>query len=68
MHFITGKSMERRTFLKGMGASIGLPVLSESTALLALAWCFPGALLMLSWRFPGAFLALRMVLSSGGRL
>lgn len=27
MHFITGKSIERRTFLKGMGATIGLPVL-----------------------------------------
>lgn len=31
MQFITGKSMERRTFLKGMGASIGLPVLDAMT-------------------------------------
>ena len=27
MHFITGKHVERRTFLKGMGAAIGLPML-----------------------------------------
>jgi len=27
MHFITGKHMERRTFLQGMGASIALPFL-----------------------------------------
>ena len=31
MHFITGKSIERRTFLKGMGASIGLPMLDAMT-------------------------------------
>ena len=27
MHFITGKHMERRTFIRGMGASIALPFL-----------------------------------------
>ncbi len=27
MHFITGRSMERRTFIQGMGASIALPFL-----------------------------------------
>ena len=27
MHFITGKHMERRTFIQGMGASIALPFL-----------------------------------------
>ena len=31
MHFITGKSIERRTFLKGMGATIGLPMLDAMT-------------------------------------
>lgn len=31
MHFITGKRIERRTFLKGMGATIGLPVLDAMT-------------------------------------
>ena len=29
MHFITGKRMERRTFLQGMGASIALPFLDS---------------------------------------
>ena len=27
MHFITGKHIERRTFLRGMGASVALPFL-----------------------------------------
>ncbi|HCW77553.1 MAG TPA: hypothetical protein DG084_00430, partial [Gemmatimonadetes bacterium] len=27
MHFISGKHMERRTFVRGMGASIALPFL-----------------------------------------
>lgn len=31
MHFITGKHIERRTFLKGMGATIGLPMLDAMT-------------------------------------
>ena len=31
MQFITGKSIERRTFLRGMGATIGLPVLDAMT-------------------------------------
>ena len=31
MHFITGKSIERRSFLKGMGAAVGLPVLDAMT-------------------------------------
>ena len=31
MHFITGKSIERRAFLKGMGATIGLPMLDAMT-------------------------------------
>jgi len=29
MHFITGSHIERRTFLKGMGASIALPFLDS---------------------------------------
>ncbi len=29
MHFITGKHMERRTFIRGMGASIALPFLDS---------------------------------------
>ena len=31
MHFITGKYMQRRTFLRGMGVSIGLPLLDAMT-------------------------------------
>ena len=31
MQFITGKSIERRTFLRGMGATIGLPLLDAMT-------------------------------------
>ncbi|MEM7415886.1 MAG: DUF1552 domain-containing protein [Gemmatimonadota bacterium] len=31
MHFITGKHIERRAFLKGMGATIGLPMLDAMT-------------------------------------
>ena len=31
MQFITGKSIERRTFLRGMGATVGLPVLDAMT-------------------------------------
>ena len=31
MHFITGKHIERRTFLKGLGATIGLPMLDAMT-------------------------------------
>ena len=31
MHFITGKHIERRTFLRGMGASIGVPLLDAMT-------------------------------------
>jgi len=31
MHFITGKRIERRTFLKGMGATLGLPLLDAMT-------------------------------------
>ncbi len=31
MHFITGKHIERRSFLKGMGAAVGLPLLDAMT-------------------------------------
>ena len=31
MHFLTGKHMERRSFLKGMGAVVGLPFLDAMT-------------------------------------
>ena len=27
MHFITGKQLSRRTFLHGVGATVGLPLL-----------------------------------------
>ena len=31
MHFLTGKHIERRSFLKGMGAAVGLPMLDAMT-------------------------------------
>jgi hypothetical protein len=31
MHFITGKHIERRAFLRGMGAVVGLPMLDAMT-------------------------------------
>ena len=31
MHFLTGKQIERRSFLKGMGAVVGLPMLDAMT-------------------------------------
>ena len=31
MHFITGKHIERRSFLRGMGAAVALPFMDAMT-------------------------------------
>ena len=35
MHFVTGKHLSRRTFLRGAGATVGLPMLDAMISLRA---------------------------------